>query len=130
MSPRGNLRLGMDGGSRQRRRSRRFLANHDATRFGLSGREAPDAEPLRIHQLTTHLGKGFSPMHSIVFLTALTATTGLFGGARHCRTGQCGRPSAGYVYQQPVAPCQTAACQAPVVYAPAAAPQAVPGWQD
>ncbi len=75
-------------------------------------------------------------MHSIVLLTALTATSGLFGG-RHCGTNQCGRPAWGQhcgarqVCQAPVyyyAPQQCAPCaaQRPVVVP---APQAAPAPQ-
>ena len=67
-------------------------------------------------------------MHSIVLLTAMTATTGLFGGHRQARTacqgGQCARPAA--VAYAP-ATCRTGNCPtayaAPVqaaAYAPAA----------
>ena len=67
-------------------------------------------------------------MHSIVLLTAMTATTGLFGGHRQartagCQTGQCARPAA--VAYAP-ATCRTGNCPtayaapAPAAYAPAA----------
>jgi hypothetical protein len=45
-------------------------------------------------------------MHQIVLLTALTATSGLFGGGRHCRTGQCGTPAPAYHAYAPVSTCQ------------------------
>ena len=35
-------------------------------------------------------------MHSILLITALTATTGLFGGGRNCGTGRCGSPMLGH----------------------------------
>jgi hypothetical protein len=67
-------------------------------------------------------------MHSILLLTAVTATSGLFGGARHCKTGQCGTS-----YARPArvatapASCQTGNCgtsYAPPVQAYAPAPRA------
>lgn len=47
-------------------------------------------------------------MHQIILLTALTATSGLFGGGRQCGAGGCGRPTMGYTAY---APQQYAACQ-------------------
>ncbi len=54
------------------------------------------------------------PMHSIVLLTALSATTGLFGGG-HGKAKHCGRPSAGghcvsapVAHNQPQPGCGTA----------------------
>jgi hypothetical protein len=55
-------------------------------------------------------------MHSIVLFTAMTATTGIFGGHRQARTacqgGQCARPAA--VAYAP-STCRTGAC--PTAYA-------------
>lgn len=83
-----------------------------------------------------HLLKGFNSMHQIILLTALTATSGLFGGGRQqCGTSRCGRPTVGFSacapqrqYVQP----QYSACQpgtacgtaAPAAYPTYAAPQA------
>lgn len=50
-------------------------------------------------------------MHQIVLLTAMTATTGLFGGGRHAKSGHCGHAARG---QNVVA---SASCQAPMAYA-------------
>ena len=69
-------------------------------------------------------------MHSIVLLTAMTATTGLFGGHRQARTascssGSCARPAA--VAYAPTSSCQTGQCGQPSGYAyaqPAYAPTA------
>jgi hypothetical protein len=57
-------------------------------------------------------------MHQIIFLTALTATSGLFGGGRPCAGGRCGVPTQGYAaYAPSYAPsygCQPGtACAAP-----------------
>ena len=69
-------------------------------------------------------------MHSIVLLTAMTATTGLFGGHRQARTagcagGQCARPAAVAHTPPMYAPasgCSTGQCApAPRAYAPAPA---------
>lgn len=58
-------------------------------------------------------------MHQIVLLTAMTATSGLFGGGRHCPNGQCAQARwAPFAHQPRV-----------VSYAPPAptyVPQAVP----
>ncbi|AGA27298.1 hypothetical protein [Singulisphaera acidiphila] len=74
-------------------------------------------------------------MHQLILLTALTATSGLFGGGRQqCGTGRCGRPTVGFsacAPQQQYAQPQFSACQpgtacgtaAPAAY-PAYAPQA------
>lgn len=102
-----------------------------------------DGHPMRSHSAFTirnrHQEKGINTMHQLVILTALTATSGLFGG--HCQSGGCGgarmmrwgaprtacaTPYNMYVvsgyrhgYAAGCATCPTAA-------APAAAPQAVP----
>jgi hypothetical protein len=66
-------------------------------------------------------------MHQIVLITALSATTGLFGGGRTCRSGQCGSYyTARHAYYAPVATCRTGACPQVYAAAPAAAPQAAP----
>jgi hypothetical protein len=52
-------------------------------------------------------------MHQILLITALTATSGLFGGGRHYGRGHCGYPTVG--------------CYAPVYsHAPAYAPSCAP----
>lgn len=75
-------------------------------------------------------------MHQLVILTALTATTGLFGGARHhapaysaptpsystCANGTCGAASPAAYYTPAPAPYYTAPAPAP--YQTATAPQA------
>jgi hypothetical protein len=71
-------------------------------------------------------------MHQLVILTALTATSGLFGGRSHCQTGQCGRPAWGghaaprYVVsgcsQGYAGGCAPAAVAAPAAHAPVYAP--------
>ena|GEM_PF-3399667 len=48
--------------------------------------------------------KGVHPMHQIVLLTALTATSGLFGGGRQALSGNCGRPTAGFSACAPSGP--------------------------
>ncbi|WP_406695381.1 hypothetical protein V5E97_30590 [Singulisphaera sp. Ch08] len=75
-------------------------------------------------------------MHQIILLTALTATSGLFGGGRQqCGTSRCGRPTLGFsafAPQQRFAQPQISACQpgtacgttAPAAYPTYAAPQA------
>ncbi|SIO59633.1 hypothetical protein SAMN05444166_6123 [Singulisphaera sp. GP187] len=86
-------------------------------------------------------------MHQLILLTALTATSGLFGGGRQqCGTSRCGRPTLGFSACAPRQQCaqpqpQFSACQpgtacgtaAPAAYptyaapqAPVAAPQAAP----
>lgn len=60
-------------------------------------------------------------MHQIVLLTALTATSGLFGGGRHHAAGRYG-PAYAPTCGSAQAPCQ-AARYAPA-YAPAPAPVA------
>jgi hypothetical protein len=77
-------------------------------------------------------------MHQIVLLTALSATTGLFGGGRQCSGGGCGMPMMYQpVYASPYAyggcqggmgcgGAQFAYPQAPAYAAPQAAPQAAP----
>jgi hypothetical protein len=60
-------------------------------------------------------------MHQIVILTALTATSGLFGGGRHCTSGGCGYPAMGYSAYAPMQGygCQPgAACGLPAAPAP------------
>jgi hypothetical protein len=78
-------------------------------------------------------------MHSIILLTTMTVTSGLFGGGRHCGTGHCGQPTWGQACVAPVSysqppyynynqPC--ASCAAPTDAASAyAAPQAAPAPQ-
>jgi hypothetical protein len=63
-------------------------------------------------------------MHQIVLLTAMTATTGLFGGGRHCTSGRC---SASYRPAPVVARTYVPRSPAYTVQAPAraAAPVAV-----
>lgn len=75
-------------------------------------------------------------MHSVLLLTALTATSGLFGGGRQCTSGNCGSPAVYYTYapryynvQAPCATCPASAPQAapvPQAAAPAVQPAAVP----
>lgn len=68
-------------------------------------------------------------MHQIVLFTALTATSGIFGGGRTatCATGTC--PQAAYTVAAPVAAAPVAAPQAlayaaaPVPFAQVAQPQ-------
>ena len=71
-------------------------------------------------------------MHQLVILTALTATSGLFGGGGHCQTGQCARPAwSGYAApryvvsgcsQGYVGGCAPVAVAAPAAHAPATLP--------
>ena len=49
-------------------------------------------------------------MHSIVLLTAMTATSGLFGGNRHHKATRA---------YAPATTCQSGRCAAPTAYAPA-----------
>jgi hypothetical protein len=65
-------------------------------------------------------------MHQIVLLTALSATTGLFGGGRQCRTGYCGSSVTRPAYYAPVSTCRTGTCPRTYAAAPVAAPQAAP----
>lgn len=65
--------------------------------------------------------KGF-PMHQIVLLTAMTATTGLFGGGRQCTSGRCNvsyrpAPVVAQAYV-PRSPAYTVQPPAPVAVAP------------
>lgn len=71
-------------------------------------------------------------MHQIVLLTALTATSGLFGGGRasSCASGSCGMtyaPAPSYAACAPGTPCggyaQAPAPQPQYYYYPAPAPQ-------
>jgi hypothetical protein len=67
-------------------------------------------------------------MHQIVLLTAMTATTGLFGGGRsHCTTGRCGQAAPVYSTCQPGTACANGGYYyaAPRV---AAAPTYAPGY--
>jgi hypothetical protein len=76
------------------------------------------AEGLRLHFIEGH-SKG-QAMHQIVLFTALSATTGIFGGGRAtCTTGTCGQ-----VYAAP-APAVAAAAPNVTYYTPAPAPQVV-----
>src|SRR3954454_13953473 len=56
--------------------------------------------PMRSHSaFTTELTtceRGIDPMHQILLITAMTATSGLFGGGRHHAQAPCGRPTMGY----------------------------------
>lgn len=74
-------------------------------------------------------------MHSIVLLTAMTATSGLFGGGRHhqatysyapaanCQSGRCGTVAT----YAPATTCQNGRCPAPAyTAAPVAAPVYAP----
>ena len=65
-------------------------------------------------------------MHQLVLITALSATTGLFGGGRQCRTSHCGGFTARHAYAAPAAACRTGACPQAYAAAPAAAPQSAP----
>src|SRR6185437_8323041 len=58
-----------------------------ATRCGATPHSPVESTPLR---------RGIDPMHQIVFWTALTATTGLFGGGRGCGPQGCGMRTTGY----------------------------------
>jgi hypothetical protein len=58
-------------------------------------------------------------MNPIILMTAMTATSGLFGGGRQCTTGQCGRAYAAPVRSY-AATCQTGSCGG---YVAAPAPQ-------
>ncbi len=74
-------------------------------------------------------------MHSLVLMTALSATTGLFGGG-HGKAKHCGRPAAGVqAVSAPVSSCQSqASCGTspmpqyapPAMMAPAPQPMAAP----
>ena len=68
-------------------------------------------------------------MHQIVLLTAMTATSGLFGGGRHCKTGQCGAPMAYHQAYAPVSACQPGAPCGGSYAAPTPVPQAAPAPQ-
>lgn len=67
-------------------------------------------------------------MHQIILLTALTATSGLFGGGRQqCGTSRCGRPTVGFsacAPQRQYAQPQYSACQPGTACGVAAAPAA------
>ncbi len=66
-------------------------------------------------------------MHQIVLLTALSATTGLFGGGRTVRSGHCyGGYTARHAYYAPATTCRSGACPRVYAAAPAPAQQAAP----
>jgi hypothetical protein len=68
-------------------------------------------------------------MHQLVLLTAMSVTSGLFGGGG-CQTGFCGRPAASCGPMYVVTGCyQGYVCPSPApapIAAPAPAPQAAP----
>ncbi len=61
-------------------------------------------------------------MHQIVLLTAMTATSGLFGGGRACKSGHCGSYAAAPAAYAPAAPCASGRCGSGYSYAPYAQP--------
>jgi hypothetical protein len=68
-------------------------------------------------------------MHQLVILTALTASTGLFGGGKHHR-GSCGQVAGSCYASAPMTGCGTTGYSYPAYSAPVApAPQAAPAPQ-
>ena len=71
-------------------------------------------------------------MNSLVLLTAITATSGLFGGHKSaCGTAKCGRPAMArhHSYAAPVSTCYTGSCTsyaAPAMHYGTPTPQAMP----
>ncbi len=134
-SPSGNLRLGWTGSRRRR--------------CGFPPRRPPDtpepssplpmgdgarcgASPQRMKMTDRHLieEQGVHPMHQIVLITALSATTGLFGGGKHCGKGHHGHKAvaASCYSASPCGATYASPYAAPVASMPSypATPQAVP----
>src|SRR5262249_46641322 len=84
----------MDGGQALRSGDRTVRPNRHAYRLVPAGGHR---HPMRSHSAFTDRvdtkRKGESSMHQLVILTALTATSGLFGGHGGCYTGGCARPT-------------------------------------
>lgn len=115
MSPSGNLRLGWTGVAST---GQATGPRTEPIRLS-SGTSRRPRLPMRSHSAFTmisHLVKEQNPMHSIVLLTALSATTGLFGGghgkAKHCgrlgARGHCVSAPAPVSHYQPQPNCGTA----------------------